>query len=186
MLHAKWYYVMNILSKKLDDASMKLDDASMLFMLNVRPAVTWLHDSFNFIHIYAYDGDTRDGVRFHLNPSKYKMNKAINILRKYGRKQAINGANGQIDEKVSAIFYYAALLLHSTNEHYFSSRQREIIKKVLVTAERGMEADHRYRMKSNAGILDSLVDTLANANAERRTLKAGWKNHLANAFEEDI
>ncbi len=181
MLYAKRYYVRNLLPKKLGDVS-------MTFALSVRSAVIWLHDSFNHIHIRPYDGDTCDGVELLAYPSKYKIDRAVNILKKwgnsgyrYGQKQAINGASGQVDATVSAIFYYAAFFLNYTKEPV-SPQQRHTITGALMMATKSMEKDHRYRMKSKAKIVNSLINTLTDAHAECKSLKAGWKNHIANEF----
>jgi len=117
----------------------------------------------------------------------YKVNKALVALRKYAMEPAINGVSGQIDEKVTAIFYYTALRLKHLKSggihtgYCFSVKQYTIITKTLEVAQAGMETDHKARMRENASILDSLVDTLADANALRKKLKFNWENHLANA-----
>lgn len=187
MLYAKRFYIRNMLSKKLDSWSMALTHS-------MRPGVVWLHNNFNntFMRRPVGDNDAEFNYRLEANPAefiptKYKVDKATRILREHAMKSAINGVSGQIDEKVTAIFYYTAFFLRQVNalciaeriSYSFTKVQRATVNKVLITTEQDMEKDHKTRMGVNAAILDTLIDTLADAHAERRLLKVAWENHVA-------
>jgi len=179
MLHAKERYIKHLVPRQKEAGS---------FTFMRPPTVDWLHDSFNKHHMRRPRTPEErvknkfDGVVFTDCPSKYKVNKAIHTLKRHAMEPAINGINGLIDGRTTAIFYYAALILDhydtGASEYKISPRLRCDIHRVLVIAARGMEKDHERRIEVNAGILDTLIDTLADAHAERRVLTADWKSYV--------
>lgn len=174
MLYAKLHYVKNMLPRNI---------RGMPFTAGMSQDIVWLHDGFVKQHSrMAIHNNKTEGIIFNLCPSKYKMAKAISILKKYAMKPFIGGVNGKIGSEMTAVFYYAALLLShcdtGTTIYAVSGKQRWNIHCVMKVATAGLEKDHQDRMINNDGIVDTLIDGLAEANAERRLLNSGWERHM--------
>jgi hypothetical protein len=144
--------------------------------------VIWLHDGFVKKCVQKSGRHTFNGVTFYRYPSKYMRNKAISILRNYAMEPFINGMNGKIGSRMTAVFYYATLLLDYCDTSRIvteiSISQREDVNKVREIALAGMEQDHKDRMAYNLDNIDTLVDKLADENTRRKMLKAGWQRHM--------
>ena len=177
MLYAKEQYIKHMIPRQKDASS---------FTMGLHADIEWLHDSFNYHHFQKPIEDSKNVVEgviiaHHNYPSKYKVNKAITILKKHAWVPAINGINGQIDGGASAIFYYAALLLKhadtGTAMYEISPRQRCNISHVKAMAALGIMEDHINRMAEAETMLDEAIETVFGQRTVLKGLQVGLKNH---------
>ncbi len=173
MLHAKKEYIKHMVPR---------EKGATKLTVGLPSDALWLHNRFNRDCLQRAPKETFNGVRVIDCPSKYKVDKAVRILKRYAMVPAISRISKEVDAETSAVFYYAALILEyadgGTSMYEISPGQNEIVNKALVVAESSMEKGHQWLITVGDDIVDKLIKTLVDANARCKELYADWNRHM--------
>lgn len=164
MLYAKKRYVTDILKSE-----------TTIYV----PDINWLHNKFNRPHLMLHPNNKIEGVGCVWIPSRYKVNKALEIMTKRHKTDVIYNMSSNI----TVIFYYTAHLLllrwdsFSKELTIYDRAECEFAELVKERCTEAIEKDHKIRMKGNAAHIDVLIDKLTTANQLRKKLEIGWKEN---------
>lgn len=168
MLYAKRQYITEALKSE-----------TTIYVQNIN----WLHNKFNRPHLIVHPDSKIEGVGCVCMPSRYKVNKALEIMVKRHKTGVIYSMN------CTAMFYYAAHLLllrwdkFSKELTIYDRAEYEFVELVKARCAKVIEEDHKTRMKGNAIHIDVLIDKLTIINQLRKKLEIGWEEHLRNLKE---